>query len=207
MFHGVPVIGLSGGVGSGKSFVGTLLEEMGCVKISSDELVRTAYDQPAVRDQLHAWWGDSILKLDGSIDRAAVGSRIFQHPLERQQLEQLLHPAVAAEREAMMRAAVKRSPAPKAFVWDSPLLFETGLNQQCDALIFVDAPPEIRQRRLALYRGWKAEEMLRREKTQMGLDKKRSLSNYLVVNTDDAEHVRGQLRAIFPRIIDRADLL
>ncbi|MBV8780202.1 MAG: dephospho-CoA kinase [Phycisphaerae bacterium] len=203
MFLGVPIIGLSGGIGSGKSFIAHILEEMGYVAISSDELVRRAYDEAEIVATLQSWWGDAILGPDGKINIRAVARRVFDRPEERRKLELLLHPIVASQRRQLMLRASQNSPPPPAFVWDSPLLFEAGLSQQCDALIFVDAPLDVRLRRVMAERGWTAAELALRENSQLGLDKKQQMSNYSIVNTTDAEHVRGQLRALLPRIIER----
>jgi dephospho-CoA kinase len=91
-----------------------------------------------------------------------------------------------------------------AFVWDTPLLFETGLNEQCDAVVFVDAPQPLRLARVQASRGWDAGELARRENSQLALDTKRNISQYVVKNTADADTVRGQVRAVLSRILERS---
>src|SRR6476646_11786299 len=98
MFNGKPIIGIVGGIGSGKTFVARLFGELGCMVIEADALVREAYDDPRVRRTLSEWWGGEVFTPTGSIDRPAVARRIFENELERRRLEGLLHPWVDARR-------------------------------------------------------------------------------------------------------------
>ncbi|HEV2292568.1 MAG TPA: dephospho-CoA kinase [Tepidisphaeraceae bacterium] len=202
MHAGKPIVGVAGGVGSGKSFVARLFGELGCRVISSDELVRDAYRDGRVVATLKKWWGGDVLTPGGEVNKRVVAQRIFADPAERQRLERLLHPMVSDARERVMAAAAP-DPAVPAFVWDTPLLFETGLNARCDAVVFVDAPQPLRLARVQASRGWDAGELARRENSQMPLDTKRNLSQYVVENTADADVVRGQVRAVLSRILER----
>jgi dephospho-CoA kinase len=201
-----PIIGIVGGIGSGKSFVARLFGEMGCLVIDSDTQVREAYELPKVREALHRWWGDSVFQADGSIDRPTIARRIFadpDHEANRHMLEGLLHPIVARMRDEKM-AAVANDVNVLAYVWDTPLLLETGLGDSCDALVYVEAPREVRQARVAQKRGWDDTELARRENLQWPLDKKREISDHVVTNTADADVVRGQVRQVVSRILARS---
>lgn len=200
MYHGKPIIGIAGGIGSGKSVAAGLLGEMGCHVIDSDAQVREAYRDPAILDTLRQWWGDSVFTAAGEVDRSAIARRIFSSPAEKKRLEGLLHPWVSGARDREMAAAAQ-NPRWVAFVWDTPLLFEAGLNRDCDAVIFVESDREERRRRVADQRGWNAEELARRENLQWPLDKKREISDYVVKNTADAGILRGQLRDLLSRIL------
>lgn len=202
MYAGKPVVGIAGGIGSGKSFVARLFGELGCRVISSDELVRECYRDPRVLETLKNWWGEDIVTRAGEVDKRLVAQRIFADPIERERLERLLHPMVDKARQRMMSAA-EHDPAVPAFVWDTPLLFETGLDAKCDAVVFVDAPQPLRLARVQGSRGWDAAELARRENSQMPLDRKKDLSQYVVKNTADADVVRGQVRAVLSRILER----
>jgi dephospho-CoA kinase len=202
VFHGKPIIGIVGGIGGGKSTVARVFGEMGCLVIHSDDQVTAAYADPHVQNTIRAWWGNDVFRPDGSINRSAIAAKIFEHPAERQRLEQLLHPWVNTARQRVMAAAVD-NPQVVAFVWDTPLLFETGLNSQCDAVVFVETPQELRLRRLGEARGWDAAELLRREKSQWPLDKKRKISDYVVVNAAGADDFRRQVREVLSRILVR----
>jgi dephospho-CoA kinase len=89
----------------------------------------------------------------------------------------------------------------RAFVWDTPLLAETGLDRECDALVFVCVPANLRLARVREIRGWTRPEWLRREKLQWPLDKKRKMAKYMVRNTAGADEVRNQVRLVLSRIV------
>ena len=144
-----------------------------------------------------------MLTAAGEVNKRAVAGKVFGQPAERERLEKLLHPMVNEARERLM-AATADDPSVPAFVWDTPLLFETGLYQRCDAVVFVDAPQTVRLTRVQETRGWDAEELSRRENSQMPLDTKGKLSQYVVENTADADAVRGQVRAVLSRILERS---
>jgi dephospho-CoA kinase len=200
MYEGKPIIGIAGGIGSGKSFIAKLLVEDGCMVISSDEIVKQAYKEPIIKQQLKKWWGLMVFSPDGEIDRASVARKIFSKAEERRRLEQLLHPYANQVRERMMQEAAK-DPQIKAFVWDTPLLFETGLDRLCDKIVFVDAPQDVRLKRVHEVRGWGAAELQEREKLQLPLDNKRKMSDYVITNTADADSARGQVRDTLSRIL------
>ncbi|MGH7178155.1 MAG: dephospho-CoA kinase [Tepidisphaeraceae bacterium] len=200
MFEGKPIIGLSGGIGSGKTLVAKLFADEGCMVISSDELVTQAYKDHKVKQTLRHWWGSLVFDPDGEVDRPAVARKIFDKPDERRRLEQLLHPIVAQRREKLMHGAAN-DPRIKAFVWDTPLLFENGLNRYCDKVVFVDAPHDLRTSRVRTSRAWEPDELTKRENLQMPLDKKREISDYVVSNAADAEFARNQVRQTLVRIL------
>jgi dephospho-CoA kinase len=199
MFAGKPVIGIAGGIGSGKSFVAKLFGEMGCLVINSDEQVRHAYKDPTLKQTLRHWWGGLIFAPDGEIDRSAVARKVFTRPDELRRLEQLLHPIVTQARDRVMRAHAD-DPQVLAYVWDTPLLFETGADAECDAMVFVDTPVDLRLERTGQDRGWDAAELQRRENLQMPLDKKREMSDHMIVNAAGADEVRVQVREVLSRI-------
>jgi dephospho-CoA kinase len=192
-----PVIGIIGGIGSGKSFVSSMFAELGACVIHADELVHAAYQTDEVRTQLRAWW-PAVVRADGSVDKKAIAGHIFSDPAARRRLEGLLHPIVNRVREGRMRAAAHDRRV-VAFVWDTPLLVETGLHAECDAVVFVDAPSEVRLARVA-GRGWDLAELVKRENSQLPLDNKREVADYVVSNATDAEAARRQVRQVLSEI-------
>lgn len=204
VFQGKPIIGIAGGIGSGKSFVARLFGEMGCLVINSDDMVRRVYRDANVKHTLKQWWGPMVIDPGGEIDRSAVARKIFNLPSERTRLERLVHPIVNQEREKLMNAAAA-DPSIKAYVWDTPLLFETHLDKHCDAVVYVDSPVEDRVNRVK-ERGWDEAQLRTREKSQMPLDSKRQLSHYSIANpagAGDADSVRNQVREVLSRILER----
>ncbi len=195
-----PVIGLVGGIGSGKSAVADDFESLGCLVIRSDRIAHEVLEQPAVKAALRQWWGDEILAADGRVDRRAVARRTFNNPVELERLNWLVHPKVDEIRRDLM-AAYRQSSAVKAVVWDTPLLVETGLYKQCDAIIFVNAPFEQRLARVQAARGWTADELKIREDRQASLDKKKEISDDVINNGGDEAARLSQVRRVLSRIL------
>jgi len=202
LFAGRPIIGIAGGIGSGKSHIARLFEELGCAIVDSDAHVKAAYAIPEVLAKLREWWGDSAVTADGLPNRKVIAQKVFSDESERRRLEALLHPLVAELRSKQMDELAK-DPSIVAFAWDTPLLFEAGLSGKCDAILFVDTSLEIRQERVARTRGWSAGELLRRENLQWPLDRKREISDYVIQNTADAGDARDQVRDVLSRILAR----
>jgi dephospho-CoA kinase len=202
LFAGKPIIGIVGGIGSGKSFIARIFGELGCLVIDSDAQVREAFRDPQVRETLVGWWGPEVIQSD-EVDRAFIARKVFVDCAERQRLEQLLHPMVKAAREREMAAAGGDANV-VAFVWDTPLLFEAGLAELCDVVVFVDVPRETRLQRVRQSRGWGPEELANRENLQWPLDKKRKISDHSLSNTADAAYAREQVRALLPRILTKS---
>lgn len=176
------ILGLAGGIGAGKSAVAAILAGMGYLVIDSDKDAKAALDRPEVVGQLVQWWGQSILDADGRVNRAAVAKIIFADPSQRTRLEALVHPLIKADRGRLADRA--RADGRPGVVLDAPLLFEAGSDAECDAVIFVDAPRDLRLGRIAA-RGWDAAEMDRRENAQLPLEEKRRRSDVVVINDSD----------------------
>ena len=200
MFSGKPIIGIAGGIGSGKSFIAQLFASEGCLVLNADDQVRALYADPAIKHTLRDWWGPKVFNNQGDLDRRAIAHIIFADSEQKKRLESLLHPKVDQLRQAAMQAAAS-DPQVLAFVWDIPLLFEVNLYLRCDAIIFVDAPDEQRLERVRKTRGWDENELRRREKLQHPLDNKRKMSNYIVQNTADVGFAQQQVRDVLREIL------
>lgn len=192
-----PIIGIAGGIGSGKSTVARILGELGCVVVDSDALARAALREPAIRDELVRWWGGSILD-EGEVNRSAVAKIVFSDPVQRKRLEGLTHPWIEQRRREIFAAAPADAPA---LVIDAPLLFEAGLDSECDAVIFVDVDRTTRLARLAASRGWDDAELARREDSQLPLDEKRSEADYVVVNRRGEQELASQVSEVLRQIL------
>ena len=196
-----PVIGLTGGIGAGKSLVGRYLQQLGGAVIDADELARQALDDPNVRQQLVDRWGRGVLGEGGRVDRAKLAAMVFEEPEQLRQLERMTHPLVLKARAALHKRH-QSDPRVKAIVEDCPLLLEVGLDKQCDAVIFVDAPRFQRLQRLAAGRGWTDQDLTRREKNQLPLDKKVERADYVVVNDVSVAECFAHVRNVFSQILD-----
>ena len=195
----LPVFGLLGAPGSGKSHVARAFAALGAAVVDADALARGALNEPAVREQLRAWWGDEVVAADGTTDRAAVGRRVFHDPAELKRLEGLIHPEVK-RRRAELHERYRQDRDVTAIVEDCPLLLETGLDAECDVLVFVEASEATRRRRVAEHRGWSAEELARRERQQWPLDTKRRRADHVIVNDGGRDDMTEQVAAVYDRL-------
>jgi dephospho-CoA kinase len=188
-----PILGICGGIGSGKSTVAAILAELGCVVSDSDAVAREALRDPAIRKEIVSWWGPGVLDESGEIARRVIAGIVFSSPAQRRRLESLVHPWIETRRRALFGQAPPDTPA---LVIDAPLLFETGLDRECDAVLFVDTNHDQRLARLAGSRGWNEDELTKREKSQLSLDDKRARADYFVINNGDPDHLNEQVRRI-----------
>lgn len=195
------VIGLAGSVGAGKSTVARMLAEHGCVVVDSDAAVRELLKSDPVREELARWWGPGVVGADGALDRSAIARIVFADEAERKRLEGFIHPLLAPGRERAIRDAAKAG-AP-AVVLDAPLLFEAGLDAVCDAVVVVDAPRSVRQARVMASRGWDAQELARREKSQHPLEDKRRRADYLLDNSGDEAALAELVARVFSKIMEQ----
>jgi len=193
----LPIIGITGGIGSGKSLVANILRENGCVVADADENTKIVLAREEVQQQLVAWWGDEVLDENELVDRAFIASIVFKDAKEREKLESLIHPYV---RELQEIAFLHAPQGTIALVIDAPLLIESGLDHQCDVLIFVDSPFETRLARVIKNRGWNEEQLRSRESTQIGLDTKRSSADHIIINDGDIANTQQQIRSVLALI-------
>jgi dephospho-CoA kinase len=201
-----PVVGLSGGIGAGKSEVARILAELGAGVIDSDEINRQELENAQVRDTLIRWWGDQILTPEGRIDRSRVAALVFDDEAQRNRLEALMHPRIAVRRRRLIDE-YQQQPQIRMIVLNSPLLYETGLDALCDGVIFIDAPEEVRAARTGHARGWSLEEFRRRQNLQYPLDFKRARADYICQNHSDMFLLRRQVETIYSRIVSAAEFV
>lgn len=192
------ILGLAGGVGSGKSAVAAILGGLGFVVSDSDAGARAVLERADVIKELVEAFGPSVLDADGRPDRKAIADAVFGNDAKRKRLESIVHPRLHEERTALIEAA--RAANAVGVVIDAPLLFEAGVDAECDAVIFVDTPREKRLERVMQGRGWSEAEMDRREAAQMPLDQKRQRSDAVVVNDGDRAALRAGVLAALEAI-------
>ena len=144
----VPFIGLTGGIGAGKSTALAAFEQLGAATISADDVVHGLYERSDVIDAVTARWGTDAAP-NGTVDRAAIAARVFAEPAERAWLESLLWPLVAEQVAAFRATAAARRPPPPAVVVEAPLLFEAAMDAVYDATIAIIADDGLREARIS----------------------------------------------------------
>jgi dephospho-CoA kinase len=198
------VIGVLGGIASGKSAVGALLAGPEGAVIDADAIARTVLDSAEARAEAARKFGRSVLLPDGAIDREALGRVVFASPAARAELESFTHPRIRAKIRDELEAARARG-VPR-IVLDVPLLLENdaqhGLRAECDVLVFVESDEPIRDARAVASRGWASGEVARRERVQLPLAHKRAASDHVVVNNGTRAELEATVAAVL-RAIER----
>jgi len=197
MKNNLPIIGVTGGIGSGKSLVAKILQDEGCIVADADANTTIVLARDEVQQQLVSWWGEKVVECSGEINRAFIASIVFSDAKARERLESLIHPLVRELQEKAFDSVQKDT---IALVIDAPLLLESGLDQQCDAIIFVDSMLETRLKRVTESRGWNEEQLRSREAAQIGLDTKRSSADHIIINDGDIAHIEQQIRSVLSLI-------
>jgi dephospho-CoA kinase len=187
----IPVIGIVGGIGSGKSAVADAMRRLGGRLISADDFGHEALRQPDIKAQLIKRWGNQILDPQGNPDRKMVGRIVFENTDELRALENLVFPFIEKKINQEITSA-RADAGVKWIILDAAIMIETGWHRQCDRIVFVDAPRELRLARVKEQRGWVEKELERRECMQMPLDEKKDYAHVIIVNDGDFEKVSRQ---------------
>ncbi|HLJ96573.1 MAG TPA: dephospho-CoA kinase [Gemmataceae bacterium] len=188
----IPVVGLIGGIGSGKSLIAELFRQRGAPVISGDELGHQALGQPEIRADVVRRWGHQVLEPDGTISRRRLAAIVFGDGKELRALEALVFPSIERGIRQAIAAARRRSEV-RLIVLDAAVLLEAGWDRLCDWIVYVHAPRAVRLRRLKEQRGWAAKEVQKRERMQMSLTDKVSRAEYVVDNSGAPEHAARQV--------------
>jgi dephospho-CoA kinase len=189
------IVGIVGGIGSGKSLVAGELVKHGGYLIAGDALGHEALRQPHIKQQVVERWGREVLDEEGEIKRRCLGHKVFADPEALRALEALVFPWIGTRiREEIARARL--GTALPMIVLDAAVMMEAGWDKNCDRVIFVDAPREARLQRLLAQRGWSAEEVLARERSQLPVDDKRRRADAVIDNSQAPAQVAEQVETL-----------
>lgn len=197
------VVGLTGGIATGKSTVAAIFEKAGARLIDADRIARDAVRRgsPAYED-IVAHFGAQVLHPGGEIDRKRLAAVIFGSPAERRALEDIVHPRVRQEVDRRL-AQIRRQAPESLVVLDIPLLFESGMDRGLDATVVVYAPEPVQLERLRARDGLTEAEALARIRAQMPIESKKNLATLVIDNGGPWEHTRAQTLAIYRRLTGR----
>jgi len=190
------VIGILGGIGSGKSTVARCFESLGCAVIEADALAHDVLLEQDTKEDIVRLFGEQVLDAEGQVDRTSLAAVVFEDSTALERLNALLHPKVLALMDDLI-GVYQRAAAVKAIVLDVPLLAEVGRLECCDVLVFVDTDDKNRLQRLKKSGRFDENELKKREKFQISLDKKRQIAHYTICNNSDLSDVAGQVAQLF----------
>ena len=191
------LVGLTGGVATGKSTVAQMFKRCGAVVIDADQLARDV-----VRPGRPAWraivrdFGKGILHPDGTIDRHALGTVVFHDKGKLRRLERIIHPRVAREQIRLAKQAARNVPR-AVVIYDVPLLFETRIDKRVDKTIVVNADQATQIARLKKRNGLSRSQALRRIRQQMPLADKCRRADFVLDGTHSTPSLRTQVRSLY----------
>lgn len=194
------VVGLTGGIGSGKTAVSEILAEQGAYVIDADQIAREL-----VEPQRPAWielvrtFGKEILLGEGSIDRKKLAEKIFANPNQREHLNRILHPLITEEMDRRTREIGRRNHQ-AIVVIDAPLLIEVGYQRKVEKLIVVTATQAEQVKRLKGRDRIISEEALRRIASQMDLEEKAKLADFVIRNDGSLTELRKKAKEVFQEL-------
>lgn len=190
-------VGLTGGIASGKSTVVDMLRAKGAEVIDLDELARVVVEpgQPALAE-VRRRFGDGVIAVDGTLDRAALGAIVFDDKQARQDLEGILHPAILVEERRSAAELARQNPR-AIIITDVPLLFELGLDGGFDTTVLIYAPRAIQQERLMARDGFSADEARKRLDAQLDIEAKKARAGHVIDNSGDLDRTRGEVGRVW----------
>jgi dephospho-CoA kinase len=189
-------LGLSGGIGSGKSTVAKILTDLGAVVIDADVIAREVLEPGQVGyENTILTFGESVLSESGSIDRKKLAEMVFQNPDQLAKLEAIIHPAVI-DRVAQIRESL---PETSTVVYDTPLMFEKQLQGQFDKVLIVSADIELRRSRL-LERGLELNDINARMANQATDEQRESIADFVIQNNGSLAQLQEQVAKVWQQI-------
>ena len=195
------IIGVTGGVGTGKSTVSRMFGRLGAVVLDADRIAHQLMEPgTAVYRKIRRLFGSQVIRADGRMDRKRLGEIVFRDPSRLKQLTAVIHPAVRRQIQARIRR-LRQQKESTVVVLDIPLLVESGSAYRTDVLVVVSAPGAVANRRLRLRSGWSSKEVQRRGRFQTPLPEKERQADFVVNNSRALSVTRRQVRSIWKQIV------
>jgi dephospho-CoA kinase len=190
-------VGLTGGIGAGKSEVTRRFAALGAVVIDADAIAREVVEvgMPGL-DSVVAEFGREVLAADGSLDRAAVAALVFADPKARERLNAIVHPLVG-QRVAELMAQVAATDPDAVVVHDVPLIVEAGIRDRYDLVVVVDAPVDVQLDRLTRLRGMTESDARARIAAQASREQRLEIADHVIVNDGDLAELDAQVTAVW----------
>ena len=195
-----PIIGILGGIGSGKSTVAAEFAKLGCKVIDADKIAHELLDEPSVKEKVVGLFGRSILNPEGKIDRGKLAEVVFADADKLSLINEIIHPLVLQRVRELIKQYDCQNQV-KAIVLDMPLLVEVGWDKRCDKLIFVDCEQKLRLDR-AKKLGFDKNQVKIRENFQISLDNKANVADNTINNNSDFSALAKQVTDIFSYVVD-----
>src|SRR4051794_31115342 len=198
------LVGLTGGIGSGKSEVSRRLAALGAVVVDADKIAREVVEPgtPGLAQVVEAF-GDGVLRPDGTLDREGLGRTVFADADKLAQLNAIVHPLVG-ERIAAIMADVERTESDSIVVYDVPLLVENGLQDRYEVVVVVAATPQTQLRRLVDQRGMSEDDARARIAAQAPLEAKLAVADIVIDNDADLDALGTRVREVWSDLTERA---
>lgn len=192
------IIGLTGGIGTGKSTAEEIFKRLGAYVIDADSIVHQLYKQEHIKEKLKQIFTEDIFDNNQDIDRKKVARIVFSDKTKRKVLEEIIHPEVNKYIDEWLNQIEKNNPDAVAIV-SVPLMIETGSYKKYQKIILVYAPKELQIERL-IKKGYSYEEAVSRINAQMDIEEKLKYADYVIMNTSTLENLENQVKRVFDEI-------
>lgn len=200
--NNVYVVGITGGIGCGKSMAAAYLAELGAIHIDADGISRALTARGgAALEQIRRIFGDSVFSEDGSLNRRALGDLVFSDPAAKRALEGVIHPLV--QRIAMDQIEESGKNGARVAVLNVPLLFETGMDVLCDETWTLTAPADVQLARVMERDGLTREQAISRIESQMAMEDRNARATRVINSDRPIEKTRSELNQLYQQLIRR----
>ncbi len=193
------VLGIIGGIGSGKSRVAQELQRRGGRVLTADEFGHEALRQKEIKAALVRRWGPGILNDDGEIDRRQVAALVFANADERRALEKLVFPFIGRRIDEEI-ARARGDPSVRFVILDAAVMLESGWDRRCDWIVYVHAPRAQRWQRVLQTRGWTEQEVRARARAQWPLTDKATRADFVVDNSGEEDYLKKQVDKLLEQL-------